>query len=119
MHQESLEELMAQFRQLENGHSFSPESIMDHSPSKANTLSTTTLLPSFSWKHRSSWRPYLILLGGLFVFVVILLAVFRPSFLYSSEQAFLWKRFFLTILITYLLLLGTLYGLYYYAILGG
>ena len=121
MHQESLDELMAQFRQLENG---------SFSGSKSERIDTDTMtggttayhplpassLPVFSWKHRASWYPYLVVMGGLFIFVVVLLAVFRPSFLFSSDQTFLWKRFFLTILLTYLLLLGTLYGLYYYAL---
>jgi len=126
MKPESLEELMAQFRELETASKSPSES--HHGPSSppypqkplfcSTTSSVSRNFPVFSWKNRASWYPYLLVLGGLLVFVTVLTAIFRPSFLYSSseEHAFLWKRFFLTILFTYLLLLGTLYGLYYYAV---
>jgi len=122
MQQESLEELMAQFRELETASK--PEGGSEHhlplssSPRQIpSAYSAGAVCPSFpfSWKNRTTWYPYLVLLGGLFLFVVILTAVFRPAFLYSSEQTFLWKRFFLTLFFTYVFLLGTLYGLYYYA----
>ena len=124
MQPESLEELMAQFRELETASKSPSESYPGPTspkyPQKPSfcmaTTTTSRCFPDFSWKNRTSWYPYLLVLGGLFVFVTVLTAIFRPSFLYSSEEAFLWKRFFLTILFTYLLLLGALYGLYYYAV---
>jgi len=117
MHQESLDELMAQFRQLENGGSCLQDNLFEKDTTHVSGPTTSYHAPPvFSWKHRASWYPYLVVMGGLFVFVVVLLAVFRPAFLFSSTETFLWKRFFLTILFTYLLLLGTLYGLYFYAV---
>ena len=126
MQPESLEELMAQFRDLETASKSPSESYAGQTspkyPQKPSfcmaTTTTSRCFPVFSWKNRNSWYPYLLILGGLLVFVTVLTAIFRPSFLYSSSEghAFLWKRFFLTILFTYLLLLGCLYGLYYYAV---
>ena len=122
MQQESLEELMAQFRELETASKCPSDSGTPVSPKLPMASSAYSpsfrggCLPVFSWKNRASWYPFLLILGGLFLFVTVVTAIFRPSFLYSSEDAFLWKRFFLTILFTYLLLLGTLYGLYYYAV---
>lgn len=107
---------MAQFRQLETHHDASSENYGPSSPKCGGSIPSLKTPMTLSWKNRTTWYPYLLFLGGLLVFVTLLTAIFRPSFLYSSEQNFLWKRFFLTILFTYLLLLGALYGLYYYAI---
>lgn len=107
MHEESLDELMAQFRQLEK------ETVVP-SP-KTLTLDDRGMQSStFSFKRQMFWLPYLVVVGSLFLFVVLLVSVFRPAFLYSSEQKFLWKRFFMTVFFTFCFLLGTLYGLYYY-----
>ena len=125
---ESLDELMAQFRQLENHQSTKNDTLLsDHdgisSPTSLpergihyRSSCTSSGWPNFSWKQQSTWYPYLLVLGGLFLFVTILTAIFRPRFLFSNEEEkFMWKRYFLTVFVTYLLLLGALYGLYYYA----
>lgn len=125
MQQDSLEELMAQFRQLETASASKPDAPFQGNSGdqdyfclspKQGHMDPAFRGPVFSWKNRTTWYPYLLIAGGLLVFVTILTAIFRPSFLYNESRAFLWKRFFLTILFTYLLLLGSLYGLYHYAV---
>lgn len=56
----------------------------------------------------------MMVLGGLLVMVTILVGVFRPSFMFSSDNTFVWKRFFLVVLLTSLFIIGFTYGLYHY-----
>lgn len=123
--QESLEELMAQFRQLENPSTDPSQEHKDNTTLSFNKTHSNPQLsaagsgknwfPFFPIGKQSSWLPPLILVGGMILFVAILVGVFRPGFLYSREQVFLWKRFFITVIITFLFLVGTLTALLYYA----
>lgn len=56
----------------------------------------------------------MMVLSGLLVMVTILVGVFRPSFMFSSDNKFVWKRFFIVVLLTSMFIIGFTYGLYYY-----
>jgi hypothetical protein len=106
----SLDELMAQFRQLESSSSFSDEVSSSSGLGGGGTSKESYYTPLF----KASWYPYMVLLGGLLVMATLLVGIFRPSFMFSSDNKFVWKRFFIVVLLTFLFIVGFLYGMHYY-----
>lgn len=102
MEDNSLNELAAQYRQLESsGHSGSNNLI--HPEKKYGYLF-------------KNYGIYLL----FFIWVLIFVIALQPSFLYqkiddNDKYKFLWKRFFITIIISYLTLILVYIGFKYYA----
>ena len=105
-----MDELMAQFRQLESSSS------SDEASSTGGGCGSSGGSKEYYYTslQKASWYPYMMVLGGLLVMVTILVGVFRPSFMFSSDNTFVWKRFFLVVLLTSLFIIGFTYGLYHY-----
>jgi len=102
MDDHNLNELAAQYRQLESsGHSGS------------NNL----IHPDKNYTHLfKNYGIYLL----FFIWILILIIVLQPSFLYqkideNNKYKFLWKRFFITVIISYLTLILVYIGFKYYA----
>jgi len=114
----SLEELMAQFRQLEKNGDSHVDSLVEKpthaSSSFQNQKAFSSSMSSFPFMSTPSWFPLMSFMGGIFVLTVLLVSVFRPRFLYSVDSQFLWKRYMITVLITFVLLMGALWGLHFY-----
>ncbi|NDB36272.1 MAG: hypothetical protein EB023_13260 [Flavobacteriia bacterium] len=115
MNDVSLDELMAQFRELEGNHTLDKLSI---DPTTPKTIVANDECRIFTRKNMSlhGWSPLLFFAGGILLFTIVLISIARPRFLYTDDdtQSFLWKRYFLTICIVWLFLLATIFGLYYY-----
>lgn len=124
----TLEELTKQFEQLTESPThqkksfdstfLAPEAVVPSPLSSSSPLRTASLFAS-PWKTISSkngtWWTLPLVFGGLFVFVLLLVACLQPRFLYSAEQQrFVWRSFFVTSVVSYLALLAVLYGIYYY-----
>jgi fumarate reductase subunit D len=103
----NLDELVAAFKQLEN-----------ISPTGVKTVNSMIANDSTSpkWKlFLSSYGVYVIFL----FYLIIVIAVLQPYFLFkkneeSQKYKFLWKRFFFTLLICYVVLVGLYIGFQVY-----
>ena len=103
----NLDELVAAFKQLEN-----------ISPTGAKIASPTFTKDSTSPKWKSflnSYGVYVIFL----LYLIIVIAVLQPYFLFKKDEEtqkykFMWKRFFITLLICYVVLVGMYIGFQVY-----
>jgi len=103
----NLDELVAAFKQLEN---ISPTG------AKTGTLMIANETVSPKWKSfLNSYGIYVIFL----LYLIIVIAVLQPYFLFkkndeTQKYKFLWKRFFITLLICYMVLVGLYIGFQVY-----
>jgi hypothetical protein len=103
----NLDELVAAFKQLEN---ISPTGVKTGNTMIANDTTSP------KWKlFLNSYGVYVIFL----FYLIIVIAVLQPYFLFKKDEEtqkykFLWKRFFITLLICYVLLCGLYIGFQVY-----
>lgn len=103
----NLDELVAAFKQLES-----------MSPTGAKTSGALITMDTASQKWKSFFHAYGVYILFL-IYLIIVIAVLQPYFLFKKNEEtqkykFLWKRFFMTLLICYVTLVGLYIGFQVY-----
>jgi uncharacterized membrane protein len=105
-----MDELLAQFKQLENKSGAAGGAMGIPAATTVATHASTLVGSTFS-----KYGIYIV----FFLYVLVMVIVLQPSYLYqkneeTQQQRFLWKRFFLAVVIAYVILLAAYLGLQYY-----
>jgi len=112
----SLEHLMAQFRDL-HVEPTSPPGSLPSLPIAATTSGFSSPSKNFSFH---DWKGYLIVCSALWLWHLLLLALCRPTWMYSSskdnpeERSFSWKRYLGFSLLFSIMFVSGGWGLYTY-----
>jgi hypothetical protein len=112
-----MDELLAQFKHLESK-AGSAGGGMGIPSSGSAAAAATTVAARASTLVGSTFSKYGIYIV-FFLYVLVMVIVLQPSYLYqkneeTQQHRFLWKRFFLVIVIAYAILLAAYLGLQYY-----
>lgn len=107
-----MDELLAQFKQLETKSGTAGASMGIPNNSATTTVQRATTLMGATL---SQYGIYIV----FFLYVLVMVVVLQPSYLYqkneeTQQHRFLWKRFFLVLVIAYAILLTAYLGLQYY-----
>lgn len=108
----NLEELVAQFKQLESSSTSSQGSGSGTSP----FISMKPGSGDGQCAHlMKNYGIYLLFL----VWTIVMVAALQPSYLFTKDETtqksqFLWKRYFLVVMIVYMVLVGAYVGFQYY-----
>jgi len=107
-----MDELLAQFKQLENKSGAAGGAMGIPSPASSSVVARASTLVGSTF---SNYGIYIV----FFLYVLVMVIILQPSYLYSKDEEtqqhrFLWKRFLIVLVIAYVVLLAAYLGLQFY-----
>jgi hypothetical protein len=111
-----MDELLAQFKQLENKSGAAGGAMGIPSPSSSSSSpSVAARASTLVGSTFSNYGIYIV----FFLYVLVMVIILQPSYLYSKDEEtqqhrFLWKRFLIVLVIAYVVLLAAYLGLQFY-----